>query len=259
MTYRSVITRALTAGVVVGVLVATYQFFVVEPTIDEAVELEEALAEGEAAASTTDPGEGHSHEEEPRFERSEQVGGGLAADVIYAVVVAAVFGTVFAAARHRLPGSSDFGRATWLGAVGFGATALVPGIKYPANPPAVGDPDTVGERTVQYLVLVAVALLLAWLLARLSGVLRRHLDDATRIVAVSAATITAYGLALVVLPGTPDTVDPAVPAGLVWDFRLRSLGALALLWTGLGLGVGWLLDRDGRGPDLPHPREAVAA
>jgi hypothetical protein len=32
----------------------------------------------------------------------------------------------------------------------------------------------------------------------------------------------------------------------VWDFRIRSLGGLALLWAGLGVGVGWLLARDGR-------------
>ena len=36
--------------------------------------------------------------------------------------------------------------------------AVVPFFKYPANPPGVGDPDTVGRRTVLYLALIAVAL-----------------------------------------------------------------------------------------------------
>jgi predicted cobalt transporter CbtA len=50
---------------------------------------------------------------------------------------------------------------------------------------------------------------------------------------------------MVVLPGTPDSIAAEVPADLVWDFRIRSLGSLVLLWAGLGLGLGWLLERDG--------------
>jgi predicted cobalt transporter CbtA len=242
ITYRAVITRALTAGVAVGVLLAGYTFLVVEPTIDDAIALEEQLAGAEHEAG------GHSHDEdEALFTRSEQVGGGLAASVIYAVALSAVFGTVLAATRHRLPGRTDLVRSAWLATVAFGCVALVPALKYPANPPAVGDPDTVGQRTVQWLLLVVVSLLLAWGLARLSGSLRRRLDEPTRALAVTAATIVAFGALLVALPGTPDEIDPRVPAGLVWDFRIRSLGGLALLWAGLGVGLGWLLERDRRG------------
>lgn len=241
-TYRAVITRALTAGLAVGVLLAGYLFFVVEPTIDEAIALEEQLA-AEASGPEVEPGH---DEEEALFTRSEQVGGGMAANVIYAVFLSAVFGTVLTAARHRLPGRSDLLRSLWLAAVAFGSVALVPALKYPANPPAVGDPDTVGQRTVQWLVLVALSLLLAWVLTHLSGSLRGRLDDPTRVLAVAATTVIAFGILLVVLPGNPDEIDPRVPAALVWDFRIRSLGGLALLWSGLGVGLGWLLERDGR-------------
>lgn len=253
-TYRAVITRALTAGLAVGVLLAGYTFFVVEPTIDEAIALEEQLA---AEAHGDEAGHGHD-EDEAVFTRSEQVGGGLAANLIYTVVLSAVFGTVLAAARHRLPGRSDPMRSVWLAAVAFGCVALVPALKYPANPPAVGDPDTVGERTVLWLVLVVVSLILAWALTRLSGRLRGRLDDPTRALVVTAATVIAFGALLAVLPGTPDQIDPRVPAGLVWDFRIRSLGGLALLWAGLGVGLGWLLERDRRGAANEMPdRTAV--
>lgn len=242
-TYRGIITRALTAGLPVGVLLAGYMFFVVEPTIDEAITLEEQLA---TEAEHGEQGGHHHDEEEALFTRSEQVGGGVAASVIYAVVLSAVFGTVLAATRHRLPGRSDLMRSVWLAAVAFGCVALVPALKYPANPPAVGDPDTVGQRTVQWLVVVALSLLLAWALTRLSGSLRGRLDDPTRVLAVTAATVLAFGALLVALPGTPDEIDQRVPAALVWDFRLRSIGGLALLWSGLGVGLGWLLERHGR-------------
>ena len=139
ITFGALLNRALVAGLAAGLLLALYTLVVVEPTIDRAVALEEQTA---AAAS-----DGHSHadEEEPLFSRGTQVGGGMAATMIYASIVAAVFGTVLASIRHRLPHFTELGRVLWLAAVTFGAVALVPGIKYPANPPAVGDPDTVNE------------------------------------------------------------------------------------------------------------------
>ena len=33
------------------------------------------------------------------------------------------------------------------------------------------------------------------------------------------------------LPPSPDAIPADVAAGLVWRFRLQSLGTLALLWT----------------------------
>lgn len=255
MTYRAVVSRALAAGAIAGVLFAGYLYVVVEPSIDEAIALEEQLA---AEPHDHESGAADPHGEEAMFSRSEQVGGGMAAGVIYAVVLAAVFGTVFAAIRHRLPGGSDLARSVWLATVSFGAVALVPALKYPPNPPAVGDPDTVGERTVQYLALLATGIFLVWLLTRLSGVLRARLDDPTRIVAVAVATVAAFGLALVAFPADPDAIDSAVPAGLVWDFRIRSIGGLAVLWASVGLNFGWLLERDVRtGP--ARGRAPVAA
>lgn len=232
--FGTLITRALAAGVAVGVLMGAYMYAVVEPVVDEAIELEEMLAADDPAAG----------DEDPLFDRGEQTAGGVAANVIYAVIVSAVFGVVYAKLRHRLPGAGDLGRTTWLALVGFGVFALVPAIKYPANPPAVGDPDTVGDRTVLYLACIALSLLAAIALTRLAGVLGRRLDRPTQALSVAAATVVAYGLLLVLLPGSPDEIAPEVPASLVWDFRLRSLGSLALLWVGLGLGLGWLLERD---------------
>lgn len=264
LTYSTVVTRALVVGALVGVLGAVYLTAFTERTIDDAIALEGSLAAAEPAAgghthdeaATADgaaadgtTGEaaavdaGHDHDD-PLFTRNEQVGGGMVATLLYSVVVAAAFGTVYAAIRHRIPARSELARSAWLAAVAFGTVALVPALKYPANPPAVGDPDTVGERTVQYLSCVVLAVVIAVLLVRLSGVLRDRLDDDTRIAAVAAATVVAYGLLFVLLPATPDAIDPAVPAALIWEFRIRSLGGLALLWTGLGLGLGWALDRE---------------
>jgi predicted cobalt transporter CbtA len=233
LTYSAVVKRALIAGLVAGLLVAVYSLVVAEPTIDDAIALEEA-AEAE---------HGHGDADEPLFTRGQQVGGGMLAAVVFAGAVSLIFGTVYASVRHRIPARSDFTRVILLGAIVFGTTALFPMLKYPANPPAVGDPDTVNERTVQYVALVAFAVVTAIALVKLSGWLRERVAEPVRIVVLVIAVVALYGGALLAFPASPDSLDPSVPAGLIWRFRIQSLGGLALLWTTLALGLGWLLER----------------
>ncbi len=242
--YGSILRRALAAGAVVGILVGAYVYAVVEPTIGAAIALEEA-----ASRAADDGSQRH---DEPLFSRGEQVAGGVAATFITTIVVAAVFGTVYSAARHRVPAQSDLSRALWLAAVGFLVVALIPALKYPASPPGVGDPATVGDRTVLYLICLVASVLITIALTWLSGILRARVTDRNRLPAVGIAGVVAYGLLLVLLPAAPGSAAVAVPAELVWEFRVRSLGGLALLWLGLGLGLGWLLDHDAnRTSNLP--------
>ncbi len=53
------------------------------------------------------------------------------------------------------------------------------------------------------------------------------------------AVLAPMFLVMAVLPAAPDTVE--VPATLVWQFRLASLGGGFLLWTLLILGFGWIV------------------
>ena len=78
ITYSVVIKRALIAAVLAGICMAVYAFFVVEPTIDDAIDLEERTAQAAA------PEGGHGDDEEPLFTRSQQVGGGVLATVLFA-------------------------------------------------------------------------------------------------------------------------------------------------------------------------------
>jgi predicted cobalt transporter CbtA len=56
---------------------------------------------------------------------------------------------------------------------------------------------------------------------------------------------------LLVLPDGSVAVDPSVPADLIWRFRLRSLGGLALLWAVIGLALGWSMTRAEAGSTRP--------
>jgi predicted cobalt transporter CbtA len=50
------------------------------------------------------------------------------------------------------------------------------------------------------------------------------------------------------VPDSPDSIAADVPAAVVWNFRLASLGQLATLWTVLGVAGGWMIDRLTRTP-----------
>lgn len=132
-----------------------------------------------------------------------------------------------------------------LAAVGFMALSLVPALKYPANPPGVGDPTTVGRRTVLYLSLLTWSLLSTWCWWRLWARLRAW-PEHRRVAATTALYAVLVGAAFVLLPGSPDVVD--APATLVWRFRIASLGGAAVFWAVLGWVLGCLARRDGSVP-----------
>jgi predicted cobalt transporter CbtA len=229
LTLGAVLRRAALAGVFAGVAASIVALLLVEPQIDKALVIEEAR-------NAAGP------HEEPVFGRATQVFGGMVAAVAVAVCLALVVGVVFARVRHRLPATTDFGRAALLSSLAFTAAALLPALKYPANPPGVGDRDTVTERTVQYLTLIAAAVAVTWLAFLVHDRLAaRPWPPAYRAALATAVVIVGYPALLMTWPASPDSVPADIPAALLWDFRLASLGELAALWTVFGLSFGLLL------------------
>jgi predicted cobalt transporter CbtA len=226
--------RILLAGLVAGVLAALYSLLVTERAITPALQLEEARAAAEG---------GHEPAKE-LFTRPEQLLGGFLGTVLAGLVLAVVFAAVYGLVRHRLPGRTDVARTALLAAIGFVVLALLPALKIPANPPAVGDPNTVGTRTAIYggvllwgvVGAMLVTALISWLRSRGTG-------DAVTAITATVAGVILLTLVMVFVPDNPDTIAADVPAAVVWDFRLASLGQLAVLWAGIGLTSGWLLDK----------------
>jgi hypothetical protein len=229
--------RGALGGLIGGLVAALYQWAATEDQIRKALAIEEANAA---------PGG-----EDPLFSRSEQVFGGMVATGLYGLCLGVVFAVACAVLWPELPGKGAFGKAIRLATVAFAAWFVVPNLKYPGNPPAVGDSDTVGERTSWYLVLVASSLVLVFL----AWQLWRHLTDrgvegAPRFAAVAGGYAVAVGLLFVLMPANPDPVE--VPANLIWHFRLDVFAQNVLLWITLGTVFGWLGDRarDARSTDV---------
>ncbi len=146
--------RGMLAGVVAGLLTFGFARVAGEPQVNQAIAFEEAHAHS------------HHHDgeaDEPELvSRATQAGVGLLTGVVtYGAAFGGLFALTFALIYGR--GSKLQARplAAWMALAGFVALTIVPNLKYPANPPAVGDPDTIGMRTALFFALIAISLA-AW-------------------------------------------------------------------------------------------------
>lgn len=237
---RPYLWRGALAGLAGSVASALVLVTLGERSIGAAIDLEEAA---------TLPGAGH----EELYSRGTQVIGGAIGVMLVGLLLGVVFGVVFAATRHRLGSGPMWRRARRLGVAAFVAVPLVPFLKYPANPPAVGDPETVGTRTVAYLTMVVVSVLAVVLGMAVHDRLRRAGRAEPPAQALAALVwLAVVGAAFAVLPASPDTVN--VPADLLWSFRLASIGGQAAFWAVTGTVFGLLGERAA----VRHPTPTTA-
>ena len=223
--------RGMAAGLLAGLLAGLFAFLVGEPMLDRAIALEEAAHHEEG------------HEEV--FSRSTQKAGLFFATGLFGVTTGGVFGISYAFFRERLAAGSDFKRSISLAGAIFAGAFLIPFLKYPANPPTVGDPATIRERTAAYFTLVTLSLLaifLAWLAAR--ALKSRGINARNRRLMAGAGLVVVLGVLFLLLPAAPSS--DGFPSGLLWAFRLSSFGTQLIFWSGLGLLFGLLCRRAGR-------------
>ncbi|MGH8887754.1 MAG: CbtA family protein [Egibacteraceae bacterium] len=224
--------RGVVAGVLAGLCAGLLALTIGEPPVEAAIRLEEAAAAGQ-------PGP-------PELEvtRPAQRVGLVVGTTLVGLAVGALFGVASAWAVGRVGGGA-WARSLKLGATAVGVLVLLPALKYPPNPPAVGDPATIGRRTALYLGLALVGLLLAlaaWAAARQLATSR--LPAPVRQALVGAGVVAVAAVLLVALPAIGG--EPDVPAGLLWSFRLASIATQATLYGGTALVFGLLVTRDER-------------
>ena len=165
----------------------------------------------------------------------QSTAGLLTATCVYGLALGGLFALVFAAVQGRSSRLRPSATAGLLALAGYLIVFAVPFLKYPANPPGVGDPDTIGRRTALYLAMIAVSILAAVVAYRVGRALGRPL-------AALAVYLVLVVAAALVLPGVHE-VPKGFPADTLWHFRLASLGTQACIWATLGLGFGALADR----------------
>jgi predicted cobalt transporter CbtA len=233
-------------GLVAGLLALGFASRFGEPQVDRAIGFEDAraVALGEQPAAAP-------------VGRGVQRSIGLATAVgAYGVALGGMFGLAFAIAWGRVGRFGARATAGLLALAGFVTVQLVPFLKYPANPPAVGSTGTIGHRTGLYLSMIAISALVAGLALWFGRQVAPRLGNWN-------ATLLALGLYLVLITiaqiGMPpvNEVPPGFPATVLWRFRLASLGTQAVMWTTFGLLFGTLTERSLRSG--ARRDEAVAA
>jgi hypothetical protein len=249
MTTGSLLWRGMIVGFVAALMSYSFLKIVGEPALDRAIAFEtamdEARAKAERDAAAAKGEKPPAVEDEPKLvSRPVQAGIGLFTGVaVYNLAFGGLFALAFALVYGRM---GDWRPRVTSGVValsGFIAVYAVPILKYPANPPSIGAPDTIGLRTAIYfgmIVLSLGAMVVAW------NVRNRLADQlgAWNATLVGAAVYLVAAVVFSLAMPPPNEVPDGFPAVVLWQFRMASLGAQAIMWTVLGLGFGAWVERD---------------
>jgi hypothetical protein len=247
------LVRGMLVGIVAGLLSFGFLKIYGEPQVDRAIAFEAQMDQAKEKAAHEHGAHQHGAQEhgakEPAEEpelvsRPVQAGIGLFVGVmIYSAAFGGLFGLAFAFAQGRMIETVDPKvLSLLLAGIGFIAIYVVPNLKYPANPPSVGEPETIGFRTALYFFIIALSSLAMIGAFALKRILTAHYGDWNATVMVAAYYIAIMVAAGLVMP-TVNEVPDDFPAVVLWKFRIASLGAQFIMWATFGLLFGALTER----------------
>jgi predicted cobalt transporter CbtA len=245
---RNLLICGLIAGFCGGLLATGFARAVGEAPIDRAIAFESAKAKASGE-----------HAEAPIVSRALQKSLGLlTAAVIYGLSLGGLFGIAFAVVYGRVGRASPARTSILLAAFAFVTIYLVPFVKYPANPPSVGDPDTIGRRTALYLIMILISLLAAVAAVRLRALLAERWSPSTATLLAGAGYLVVVVVAGYALPSVQE-VPKTFPAITLFRFREASIGLQAVLWTTIGLVFAGTAQRVMTGQTILPRRRASSA
>jgi predicted cobalt transporter CbtA len=240
--FGAVLLRGLLAGLIAGLLAGVFAYTAGEPKIDAAIAIEAAAAHAEQAAAPVPAGaEPH---DDALVSRGGQKAGLFLALGLFGTAMGGLLATAFVFLRRRLRTPSDARAALGLAGAAVLGAVIVPFLKYPANPPAVGDPATINQRTVSYLAMVAIGLVSVWAAVVAYRAVHDNAPEWRRWVTSAAAFVAVVTVGYVALPHVDEVAD-TFPASLLWNFRIVSIGTLVILWATLGVAFAALLTGTG--------------
>lgn len=220
----------IVAGLLAGLFHGLINIAVVEPYLDTAIGIENQrlFAEGEA-------------KDTPQFwqqftdYRIWQKQGSMVAGGMLGIATGALFGLVFAYSRHMLPGKTNIRKALVLAGIIWAVFFFIPFLKYPANPPTVGDPNTLVFRVITYVLFVALSSLGAFGFSRVYKKMQNKKFVA--FLGYAAFMIILF----VVMPPNPDKIS--APMDLVNGFRALSAATITMTWIVNAIILGYLWQR----------------
>jgi predicted cobalt transporter CbtA len=229
---RNLLIAGMLVGIVAGLLAFGFAKIFGEPQVDRAMAFEDQMSEARGEA----PG--------PELvSRAVQSGVGLLTGVVvYGTALGGLFALAFAFAYQRIGRLSARGTAALLAGAGFVALVLVPALKYPPNPPAVGEPGTIGYRSELFFSMMLISIAAVGIAIAIAPRLVARFGHWNAALLVAATFIGIIVAAQFLLPDINEVPDQ-FPAVLLWRFRIVSLGIQLILWATYGLLFGVLAER----------------
>ena len=225
----------LLVGLVSGLLVGGFHNLFTVPVMERAIVLEEERSAAESGGVVDDEG--------PLVSLGVQRVGMAIGTGIYGAIMGLLFAGGFSLLRRIVPSWQPVLVALAVGALGFWALSLFPFIRYPLNPPGVGDENTLTSRQLWqsvFMILSGVGVAGVLLAVRYVNTLQIPVTQRTQYIGL---TLLAYGIfALIIvfaIPGNPDPVP--VPIDLLELFRTLTMVGQFLQWALLAAGVGLAL------------------
>ncbi len=219
----------LLSGCFAGTIYGTLNLIIVEPYLDDAINIE-----NQNLFSSGEEIDGPQFWVEYYEYRSWQKGGQILAGAILGTSIGSLFGIVYALSKKSLPSRNNIGKTLILAGLMWFTLFVIPFLKYPANPPTVGDGETVVLRGILYLTLIAISGFLAIGFYQIF----KRLKAKNKIL-----PIIGYGvlisLVFFLMPENPDEISTSME--LVNGFRVVAFLTGTVFWFTLALflGVFW--------------------
>jgi len=265
---RKLLLRGVLAGACGGLLAFVFARIFAEPVIGRAIAYESAR---DAATRALDRGSGRAVEAAgPEvFSRTVQANTGIGVGMIgFGVAMGALVAVAYCLCLGRTGGLRPRPLALLVSAAGFVTVFAVPFAKYPANPPAIGHPETIRARGSLFLTVLLVGVIGAIIAVVVGQRLRERVGTWSATLVAGAgyvvllvvlfrvlppvghlhANLVAYGRHVTETP-LPLTdaggriVLPGFPADVLADFRLYAVGAQLIMWSVIGLVFAPLAER----------------
>jgi predicted cobalt transporter CbtA len=223
----SLLGRGMLVGLLAGILAFGFARAFGEPQVDRSIAFEDQTRQAKSEAA-----------EPALVSRQTQAGIGLFTGiVVYGVALGGLFSLVFSAAYGRVGALSPRSTAALLALAGFVVVVVAPALKYPPNPPAIGDPATIGRRTALYFTMIAVSLAAAVFSIGMARRLFRRFGVWNAALLAILMFVLVIAVAQYLLPDVNEVPDQ-FSAVVLWRFRMASIGIQAVLWATFGIGFG---------------------
>lgn len=265
---KKLVLRGALAGAIAGLLAFVFARIFAEPQIQAAITYEtgrdatQAALDKAAGLAAGPPGP-------DIFSRTIQANVGIGVGMIlFGVAMGGLFAVVYAVCLGRVGRIRPRTLALLVAGGGFLGIYLVPFVKYPANPPSIGHPDTIGTRGGLYVLMVVFSLAFLGFAVWLGRRLAPRFGNWNATLLAGGAFIVLIGVVMAILPplghlaanvrqyGVQSTetplplrdaqgviVYPGFPADTLFLFRFYSVAAQLILWTTLALVFGPLAER----------------